>query len=383
VVQRNSSDRAGRFVSQLTGYQAFIPRPLPPDPPLAFDLELLSLVSEADRALGELNGVVRLLPNPDLFVAMYVRREAVLSSQIEGTQASLTDVLRFEADEDGQEQSVTDVAEVVNYIAAMNHGLSRLSDLPLSLRLIREIHERLLAGTRGHDLQPGAFRKSQNWIGSKGCTLKTATFVPPPPSEVLACLSALESFLHDVSRPPRIHAALAHAQFETIHPFLDGNGRVGRLLITFLLCHRGVLTRPLLYLSHFLKAHRQEYYDRLQAVRLHGHWEQWLTFFARGVGEVAREAFDTAVKIIELRDQHRAQLSTSNELRTLDLLFDQSMITVKRLASVLQVTAATGNNIVSRMEQLGILDEVTGFKRNRKFLYRPYMALFADAEADA
>jgi Fic family protein len=299
--------RAGRFVQQPRGYRAFEPASLPPQPPIQFGRELLGALSQADQALGRLDGTAGMLPNPNLFVAMYVRQEAVLSSQIEGTQASLTDVLAFEAVNDGASEG--DVEEVVNYVAAMNHGLERLKEFPLSLRLIREIHERLMRGVRGQERQPGEFRTSQNWIGPGGSTLATATFVPPPPHVMQDALSRLERFLHDPDLPRLVHAALAHAQFETIHPFLHGNGRVGRLLITFLLCHGGVLSRPLLYLSHYLKQHRQEYYDRLQAVRLEGRWEEWLLFFLKGVAEVAIEAQATAGKILALRERHRNQLA--------------------------------------------------------------------------
>ncbi len=236
--------RAGQFLPQPEGYRAFIPAPLPPDPPIRMDEELIRLLSDADRCLGRLDGVASVLPNPDLFVAMYVRHEAVLSSQIEGTQSTLEDVLEFEADSKG-EAHPQDVAEVVNYVRAMNYGLQRLGDLPLSLRLIREIHGELLAGGRGSERTSGEFRRSQNWIGPAGCTLSTATFVPPPVHEMQQALSNLEKFLYEGGSLPRlIHCGLIHSQFETIHPFLDGNGRVGRLLITFLLCQQGVLHQP-------------------------------------------------------------------------------------------------------------------------------------------
>ncbi len=338
--------------------------------------------SEADRALGRLDGVIGILPNPDLFVAMYVRQEAVLSSQIEGTQASLSDVLEYEAADDDLE-GTGDVAEVVNYVAAMHHGLARLTELSLSLRLIREIHERLLSDVRGQERQPGEFRSSQNWIGPQNAPLRDAVFIPPPPHEMRAALGELESFLHDERLPPLIHAALVHAQFETIHPFLDGNGRVGRLLITFLLCHRGVLSKPPLYLSHYLKRHRQEYYDRLQAVRLDGRWEEWLTFFLRGVSEVATEANETARRILALREEHRSALTgqgkaSGNLLLALDALFERPIVTVNKLKDQLGVTFATANKIVERMEELAILRETTGNARNRRFSYVPYLAMFHD-----
>src|SRR5690606_32008194 len=262
--------RAGRYLQQPAGYRAFIPAPLPPDPPLDLSGPLRERLSEADHALGRLDGSVLTLPNPDLFVFMYVRKEAVLSSQIEGTQSSLQDLLAAEAQL--FEQSLPrDVNEVINYVRAMNHGLARLAELPVSVRLIREIHAELTRGVRGSRLQPGELRTSQNWIGPAGCTLSTATFVPPPHDSVPGALGDLESFLHARDElPPLVKIALAHVQFETIHPFLDGNGRVGRLLITFLLTECRVLHKPVLYLSHYCKQHRQAYYEHLQAVRDQG-----------------------------------------------------------------------------------------------------------------
>lgn len=382
---RQTSERAGSFIRQPEGYGAFVPERLPPDPPIAIDGTLSTLLSQANLALGRLDGVIGILPNPDLFVAMYVRQEAVLSSQIEGTQASLTDVLQYETEEDDDE-TTGDVAEVVNYIGAMQYGLSRLETLPLSLRLTREIHERLLRDVRGQDRNRGEFRRTQNWIGPAGCTLKDAAFVPPPPQEMRDALADLELFLHDESLPSLVHAAIAHAQFETIHPFLDGNGRVGRLLITFLLCHRSVLSQPLLYLSHYFKRHRQEYYDRLQAVRMDGRWEEWLAFFLRGVKEVATEANETARKILALREAHRTILgsegkASGNLLRALDVLFEHPVVTVRSMEKWLTVTFATANKIVSRLEELGLLTEITGYQRNRRFKYAPYLELFEASEA--
>ncbi|MGH7747702.1 MAG: Fic family protein, partial [Candidatus Dormibacteria bacterium] len=291
------------MIRQPEGYRAFVPAPLPPDPPLAFDAQLATVLAKAGTALGRLDGVAATLPNPELFVAMYVRREAVLSSQIEGTQSTLDDVLAFEIDP-ARPSLPSDIKEVVNYINALDYGLTRLDSLPLSLRLLRELHERLMTGTRGGNKSPGEFRESQNWIGSG--RLADATFIPPPLHEMRAALGNLERFLHDSGGlDPLIVCALAHAQFETIHPFLDGNGRIGRLLITFLLCHEKVLQRPVLYLSHYLKQHRASYYDRLMAIRFAGDWEGWLRFFLTGVGEVAREAEQTARQIVQLRESIR------------------------------------------------------------------------------
>jgi cell filamentation protein, protein adenylyltransferase len=377
-----SPTRAGRFVSQPSGYRAFVPAPLPPDPPLALDDETLALLSGADVALGRLDGLVKVIPDPDFFVSMYVRREAVLSSQIEGTQGTLEDLLDAELESEGRrgKGAPSDVGEIVNYVRAMNHGLRRLDELPLSLRLLREIHAELLRDGRGARATPGEFRASQNWIGPSGATLAQATFVPPPVPEMHIALDNFEKFFHREERQPvLIEAALTHAQFETIHPFLDGNGRVGRLLITFLLVHRGVLRAPLLYLSHFFKLHRTEYYDRLMAVRRNGDWEGWLRFFLRGVASTAEEATKTAEAIFELREHHRAQVmeaTGSTGLRLLSTLFDRPLVNVKFVADALEVTFPTANRLVGRFEDLGLLREVTGQRRSRRFRYDPYLKLF-------
>ncbi len=377
-------NRAGRYVSQATGYRAFLPEPLPPVPPIRLEGNLQSLLSLADRALGRLDGSIQTLPNPDLFVFMYVRKEAVLSSQIEGTQSSLQDLLSAEAKMFSSELP-SDVDEVVNYVNAMNHGLERLRDLPVSVRLIKEIHERLLHGARGARLTPGELRTSQNWIGSGGCTLGEATFVPPPPHEVPAALGDLENFLHSGSDLPQlIQIGLAHVQFETIHPFLDGNGRIGRLLITFLLCQREILLKPVLYLSHFFKRHRSEYYERLQAVRDHGQWEEWLEFFLRGVSEVSREATETARRILALREDHRTAVTTrlgraaGNGLRVLESLYQRPVVTVADVQALTGTTYTAANNLVSSLTDLGILVEATGYKRNRVFRYQSYIDLFGE-----
>jgi len=374
--------RAGRFTAQATGYKAFIPANLPPTPPVEVDPELARLLSAADRALGRLDGVTSILPNPDLFVAMYVRHEAVLSSQIEGTQCTLEDVLEMEIDPSGTDQP-KDIEEVVNYVGAMNHGIERLKEFPLSLRLIREIHQKLLEGVRGAQRDPGEFRRTQNWIGPGGCTLATATFVPPPVTEMMEALGALENFLHDdTSLPALMQIGLVHAQFETIHPFLDGNGRVGRLLITFLLGQRGILSSPLLYLSHFFKIHRAEYYDRLMAVRTDGHWEQWLKFFLRGVAQVSQSAAETARAILALQDKHRRLLtdrsgSPANALRLLDYLYRQPLVSVRLVERELDCSFVTAGKLVEQFVDSGLLEEVTGAQRNRQFEYKPYLALFA------
>jgi Fic family protein len=375
--------RAGQYVTQLTGYRAFIPATLPPNPAVTMDQEMWTLLSKADRALGRLDGATEALPNPDLFVLMYVRKEAVLSSQIEGTQASLVDVLEFEAApvRGGRFQ---DVEEVANYVAAMNYGLERLKELPLSLRLIREIHSKLLSGVRGSERSPGDFRETQNWIGPGGSALKDATFVPPPPHEMKICLGQLETFLHDTAPVPHlIKAGLAHAQFETIHPFLDGNGRVGRLLITFLLCQQGILSRPLLYLSHYFKQHRAEYYERLQSIRDTGNWEGWLKFFLRGVHEVAQQATATAREIVNMREKHRLLVTerfgrgAGRALQLLECLYDRPILTVQHAVGFTGLAFANANSLVAQFEELELLKEVTGGKRNRVFSYEPYMRIIA------
>jgi Fic family protein len=382
--------RAGQLVKQATGYAAFIPAGLPPVPPIKIDAELIRLLSDADWALGRLDGIATVLPNPDLFVSMYVRQEAVLSSQIEDTQSTLEDVLQFEIDSKGQDFP-KDIQEVVNYVAAMNYGLDRLKTLPLSLRLVREIHGKLLTSARGANRTPGEFRKSQNWIGSSGCTLATATFVPPPVPEMQTALDNLEKFLHDDSMPLLIQCGLAHAQFETIHPFLDGNGRVGRLLVTFLLCQKRALERPLLYLSHYLKQHRTAYYDRLTSIRNDGDWEGWLKFFIRGIHEVSREAADTARSILRIRAEHRQLLSkklakvklaaTPYDFVFLEYLFEQPITTVRLAEERLKCAFVTANKVVERFVNLGLLEEMTGFQRNRRFRYAPYLALFESVRA--
>ncbi|MDX2272651.1 MAG: Fic family protein [Cyanobacteriota bacterium] len=379
-----ASNRAGRYISQSLGYRAFMPAPLPPIPALDLGGELAGLLSDADRAIGRLDGSVLTLPNPDLFVFMYVRKEAVLSSQIEGTQSSLQDLLAAEAQLFDHELP-RDVDEVVNYVRAMNYGLDRLATLPVSVRLIREIHAELLKGVRGGQLQPGELRATQNWIGPSGCTLNTAIFVPPPHHEVPRILGELETFLHNKdSLPPLVKIALAHVQFETIHPFLDGNGRVGRLLITFLLTERGVLHKPVLYLSHYFKQHRQTYYEHLQSVRDYGEWEAWLKFFLQGVVSIAGEAAETARRILILREQHRSAITeklgraSGNGHKVLEFLFDRPIVTVSDVQSLTGTTYSAANTLVSKLADLGVLIEMTGYARNRRFQYAPYIKLFSD-----
>mgnify|MGYP000865108530 CR=1 FL=1 len=373
-----TADRAGGYVKQGSGYRAFLPKPLPPDPPLLMEDELWGLLSRADQAIGRLDAVTELLPNPDLFVAMYVRKEATLSSQIEGTQASLTDVLEFQAGAARQGRH-GDVREIVNYIDAMNHGLSRLDSLPMSLRLIRELHAELLKGVRGARQNPGEFRRTQNWIGPQGATITQASFVPPPPHEVARAMGELENYIHqDSPLPALIKAGLVHAQFETIHPFLDGNGRIGRLLITFLLCQWGILHQPLLYLSLFFKEHRREYYERLQAVRDMGDWEGWLRFFLAGVADISGRASHTASAIQKLRHEHLALVSkaAAQGPALLEACFKTPFISITMAARELGTSFQTARNAVYKLEDLGLLKEVTGDHRNRIYAYQAYLDLF-------
>lgn len=388
VTSAGHKGRAGHYVLQPTGFRAFLPSPLPPDPPLKLEGEIQHWLSKADYALGRLDGSIQTLPNPDMFVYMYVRKEAVLSSQIEGTQSSLQDLLAAEASIFSPERP-KDVEDVVGYVAAMNHGIARLKELPVSVRLIREIHQKLLQGQRGSRLTPGELRTSQNWIGSGGSTISNATFVPPPAHEVPEALSRLERFLHDSSELPLlVKIGLAHAQFETIHPFLDGNGRVGRLLITFLLCEKRILQKPVLYLSLYLKQHRAAYYEHLQAVRDKGDWEGWLVFFLKGIAEVSVGAADTARKILVLRENNRTQITENlgraagNGHRVLERLFDLPILSVKTVRDMTGTTYAAANQLVERLVRLGILFEVTGYARNRLFQYSPYIRLFDGERAD-
>lgn len=380
------STRAGEYVKQPAGFDAFIPAPLPPAD-LTLDAKLQALLSRADLAIGRLDGVIEVIPNPDRFVYMYVRREAVLSSQIEGTQASLMDVLEFEAQEEQAEARI-DVREIINYIRAMSYGLDRLTQLPISRRLICEVHEQLMMNVRGGEPHKtrGEFRRSQNWIG--GASPATARFVPPPAEEVAAAFSNLEFFLHDNSpMPPLVKAGIAHAQFETIHPFLDGNGRTGRLLITFWLVERRILRKPLLYPSLFFKEHKEEYGDRLQAIRDRGQWEQWLEFFLDGVAQVADEAYRTALAIFALCDRDRQRIGETMGRRSptamllLDELLKLPLVRTKTVQVLLGVTQPTATSLLESLVDIGILRETTGRQRYRVYSYDDYLALFPGGQS--
>lgn len=371
--------RSGTYIKQPEGFRAFNTNPLPPDPSLGIDQEMLELNSKADLAIGRLDSLGDFIPNADLFVFMYIRKEAVISSQIEGTQATLADMLDYEAGNLGPDES-SDVDEVVNYVNAINYGLSEIAKsdgLPLSLRLVRNIHKRLLHGVRGQNRTPGNFRTSQNWIG--GTMPSNAGYVPPAVHDMLPALSDLETYMRDYKElPPLIRTALLHSQFETIHPFLDGNGRVGRLMITLYLCHEQTLKKPLLYLSFFLKKNRQEYYELLQAVRDAGDYESWVKFFLRGVIETADEAVDTAKSIIELREKDRRKMrklgrGMNRGTVLLDRLYSYPTVTISTAARFTGLTPKSANSLVIKFVKLGILEETTGKKRNRRFQYTEYL----------
>jgi len=368
----------GRFVKQEGGYRAFIPESLPPTPPIEYSKQIQSILSEADRALGRLDGIITVLPNPNLFLAMFVKKEALLSSQIEGTQASLEGVLEFEA---GMlpEENINEIKEVVNYVKALNYGVERLQDFPFSLRLIKEIHKILISGTRGKLKTPGEFRKSQNWIGPPGASLNEATYVPPPPDKILSFMSNLEKYFYSKDKnPPLIKSAVIHSQFETIHPFLDGNGRIGRLLIVFFLLWKKALKKPILYISFYFKKNRKEYYNKLMEVRNTGVWNSWLEFFLRGVIETAEEATETAREIIALKDGiikklYENSISSIYAVRIIDLLFEKPLISTNEISKKIKISKQTANTIINKFEKIGILKEITGKKRYKKFQFVDYV----------
>ncbi|HET9835080.1 MAG TPA: Fic family protein [Rhodanobacteraceae bacterium] len=377
---------AGTYVTGSmagSGYRAFVPAPLPPQPPLQFDGSLIAQLEHANQALGRLDGMTRMLPDPKLFLYHFIRKEALLSSQIEGTQSSLSDLMLFELDE-APGVPVADVEEVSNYVAALDHGLNRLRDgFPLSLRLLREIHEVLLRGGRGAQKTPGQFRRTQNWIGGRSPAL--ARHVPPPPDRLAECLGDFEKFLHapEKDMPPLIRAALAHVQFETIHPFLDGNGRLGRLLITLLLCEAGVLREPSLYLSLYFKTHRQRYYDQLDAVRRTGDWEAWLAYFLEGVADTSTQTVDFAYRALKLWEADRAKLQglgrkAGSALQVFEQFTRQPILSAARVAKELTLTPPTVRSAFAGLQQLDIIHEITGQRRNRVWLYQAYYDLLSE-----
>ncbi|HUF62698.1 MAG TPA: Fic family protein [Verrucomicrobiales bacterium] len=381
----------GRYEVTSTGgeqVRAFVPAPLPPFPPLAWDGPLHALLESAVHAIGRLDGVSSLLPDKSLFLYSYVRKEAVLSSQIEGTQSSLSDLLLFELDE-APGVPLDDVREVSNYVAALEQGLARLREgFPLSNRLIRDIHGVLLSAGRGSRVDPGEFRRSQNWIG--GSRPGNAVFVPPPHTAVQDCMSALEKFLHaeDDGIPVVVRAGMAHVQFETIHPFLDGNGRVGRLLITFLLCHAGLLREPLLYLSLYLKQNRTAYYALLDRVRREGDWELWLTFFLEGVRQTAEGAVRTAQRLAQVFRDDRSRIERKGRragsgLRVHDALKQRPIISMGEACRMTGLSFPAASSAMDLLVELGIARELTGRRRNRLFVYNAYLAMLNEETSSA
>jgi len=380
----NQSDRAGNYTLSSVGGEesrAFLPKPLPPYPPLDLDAEHYELMEKSTLALGRLDGLSTLLPDTSLFLYFYVRKEALLSSQIEGTQSSFSDLLLFESEE-APGVPVSDVTEVSNYVAAMDHGLKRLrGGFPLSLRLIKEIHEILLSKGRGSDKSPGEFRRAQNWVG--GTHPGDALFVPPPPERVMESMGNLEKFLHEERIPVLTKAALAHVQFETIHPFLDGNGRLGRLLITFLLCAEEALREPLLYLSLYFKTHRDGYYNLLQRVRTDGDLEGWLKFFLTGVRDTAEQAVNTARSILDCFDEDRKRIETlgrtaSSALRIQQLMQRSPIVSIPKAAESTHMTYPTAARALTKLVQLGLVRELTGRERNRLFVYDGYVKILGE-----
>ncbi len=365
-------NRSGR-IAKRDGYEAFIPDPLPPR--IGWTDHLLRSMSDADRLVGELAREGHRLPNPHLLMRPFVRREAVLSSRIEGTQATLGELLASEAGA-AVERSPDDLREVANYVAALEHGVARLRTLPLSLRLIKEMHAKLMKGVRGEVATPGEFRRTQNWIGPAGCTLANATYVPPPPDELAACLGAWETFLHDRTLPPLVHAGLAHSQFEAIHPFLDGNGRIGRLLVILLLIERSILPAPLLYLSAFFEATREEYYARLRGVVERAEWESWIEYFLNGVARMSEDVVGRAERINALLSEWRRAVSGTSSATPsalVDLLAENPYWTVTKAADRLGVAFTTAQRAVDRLEKAGALEQVPDAKRDRVYCARRIM----------
>jgi len=365
-----SEAKSGRLLKASQGFWTFIPDPLPPA--LLPSWELMRVISEADRRLSELAGVAQTLPNPHLLIGPFIRKEAVLSSKIEGTQASLSDLFFFEAS--GISDAKTpDVREVDNYVKALEYGLKRMHELPISLRLIREMHEHLMKGVRGDHLTPGEFRRSQNWIGTPGCTLMDAVYVPPPVPEMNDSLGDLEKYLHSPNTlPPLVRLALIHYQFETIHPFLDGNGRIGRLLITLLLCSDQLLSQPLLYLSAFFEKHRDEYYARLRGVSHKGEWNAWIEFFLQGVAEQSKDAVLRSRRLLALWQTYRQKMqsarSSALQLTLIDELFSYPAMTIPQAARRLKVTPRSAQLNVDKLMKADILKEATGRQRGRIYI---------------
>jgi Fic family protein len=378
AASRSKRQPHGRRVRCAGGYWAFVPAALPPR--LTWNDDLAAALSAADRAIGRLAGEGRRLPNPHLLIRPFVRREAVLSSRIEGTQATLGELLAAEAGS-AVDRSPADLHAVANYVVALEHGVQRLRSLPMSLRLVRELHEKLMRGVRGDSSTPGEFRRSQNWIGPGGCTLADAAYVPPPADELITFLGAWETFLHEDSLPPLVQIALAHSQFEAIHPFLDGNGRVGRLLITLLLVEKEVLPSPLLFLSAFFEATREEYYARLLGVTERGEWEEWLAYFLSGVAQQADDAVDRIARIDDLLVRWRALVAGSSSRlpeRAIDLFAENPYWNVRNLAERLGVAFTTAQRAVDRLASSGVVTLAAEAKRNRVYCARALLEILEE-----
>ena len=378
-----SSLRAGHYEEQPEGFRAFLPADLPPDPPVVWSESLSTRLEDASLALGRLDGIIQTLPNPDRFVMMYVRREAVLSSQIEGTQSSLLDLLAAEA-RISMPDTPQDVSEVLNYVRSLNHGLGALDSREISVPLLRELHGILLRETRGSELSPGKLRDQQVWIGARHTPIAQASFVPPPARAVARSLDSLVEYINlSKDLPVLIWIGLVHVQFETIHPFFDGNGRLGRLLITLLLQREGKLKHPVLYLSHYFKRRRPEYYAHLQDVRDTGSWENWLAFHLDGIADVARRAVRDAQAILELREEHRETMARELAHQSgigyvlLDNLFERPVVTIRDVMRMLEVSYDVSRRLILKVASLGILVEIGGRKRNKAWLYRDYFNLIS------
>ena len=362
----------GHLVPTTGGQIAFVPDKLPPQ--IQWTSELVTALSDADRAIGQLHGIGLNLPNPNLLITPFIRREAEMSSRIEGTQAQLTDIYLFEMEDRTVESKVPDVREVSNYVRALDYGLKRSLELPICLRMIRELHEILLKDVRGEQRAAGEFRKVQNWIGPKGCPIEQASYIPPPPEKMLTALDAFENFINSPlgNLPVLVWVAMVHYQFEAIHPFLDGNGRIGRLLITLLICVKGLLDKPLLYLSAYFERHREEYYERLLQASLKGQWPEWILFFLRGVTEQSIDAFERSRQLMDLQQEcHKIVHVTKRsalQIRLVDLLIERPVITTVFVSKYFNVTYKTAKNNITRLVKAGILREVPGAKRHRIFI---------------
>lgn len=366
-----TNGRFGRLIPTIGRQMAFVPNDLPPA--LKWTPELISVLSDASHAVGQLHGIGLNLPNPNLLITPFIRREAELSSRIEGTQAELRDIYLFEMYEPTAEPAVTDVREVANYVRAMEYGLKRCDELPVCLRMIKELHKILLEGVRGESDRPGNFRTTQNWIGLKGCPIEQANYIPPPPEQIIICLDALEKFLNaPIGNIPLLAwLAMIHYQFEAIHPFRDGNGRIGRLLIVLLLCARKILNRPLLYLSAYFERNRQEYYNRLLRVSTHNEWGLWLMFFLRGVMEQSTDAFRRSKELLQLQNKYYGKIKSKRsalQIRIVDLLVERPVLTIPYVNRHFNVTYVTARNNILKLVKAGIMREVTNAKRCKIYI---------------